>query len=155
MPSGKGRPRKPTALKVLHGDFEKNPQRKPKGEPQSSTGTPSCPRHLDRLAKNEWKRICKELDQLKVLTPAERASIEQYCVAYSEWRQALSAVQKEGRYYSTEKGLIEHPAAKALRSLAGICHRYLCEFGLTPSSRSRLHVTEQTEQDSIEAKFLG
>jgi len=155
MPAKSGRPRKPTALKVLHGDFDKDPQRRPKAEPKVDTGRPKTPAHLDRLSKNEWKRICSELEQLKVLTPVERGALEQYCVAYSEWRQAVDTVRKEGRYYQTEKGVTEHPAAKAMRALSTICHRYLCEFGLTPSSRSRLHVTEETENDSLEAKFLG
>ena len=155
MPAGKGRPRKPTALKVLHGDFEKNPKRRNGAEPTVASGAPRVPTHLSRLAKNEWKRVVSELLQLGVLSQVERAALEQYCEAYAEWRQCLKAIQKEGRFYATENGVQEHPAAKAARQWAGVCHKSLCEFGMTPASRSRLHVTEETPSDSKESRYLG
>jgi len=151
----RGRPRKPTALKVLHGDFEKNPNRRPKGEPVVDDGTPKMPTHLDRLARNEWRRICEELRQLKVLTTVERGALEQYCVAYSEWRQAVKTAREQGRYFTTDTGLKEHPASKTMRALAVICHKYLSEFGLTPSSRTRLQVTETTAASDLESKYFG
>lgn len=155
MPAGKGRPRKPTSLKVLHGDFEKNPQRKTKNEPTPEVKTPKCPAHLPTLAKNEWKRICSELVELGVLSLAERASLEQYCRAYAEWREAGKSLEQNGRFYVEDGTTKENPAGKAMRSWAGICHKLLCEFGLTPSSRSRLTISEAETQDTKEARYLG
>lgn len=155
MPAKAGRPRKPTALKVLHGDFEKNPSRRPKAEPQPDLAVPKCPSHLSVLARHEWKRIVSELGDLKVLSLAERASLELYCRAYGEWREATKTVEAEGRYYADEKGWKEHPAGKAMRQWAGICHKLLCEFGMTPSSRSRIAITDASETDSKETRYLG
>ena len=155
MPAGKGRPKKPTALKVLHGDFDIHPERRPKNEPQPDCQSPACPDHLPVLAKNEWKRVVKELAELKVLSLAERSSLEQYCRAYAEWREAGRSLEKEGRYYVEDGTMKENPAGKAMRAWAVICHKLLCEFGMTPSSRTRLVISDATETDTKEAKYLG
>lgn len=155
MPAQKGRPRKPTALKVLHGDFDKNPQRRQKTEPQPQQAAPKAPLHLSVIAKQEWKRICKEVGAMKALTLGERGSLEQYCDAYSKWREAIITLNTEGQYHSSEHGMYEHPAGKAHRAYAGVCHKLLCEFGLTPASRSRLVISEATEKDEISKRFFG
>ena len=51
----RGRPPKPTALKLLHG----NPGKRPISdrEPKPPKGETTCPKHLDATAKTEWKRI--------------------------------------------------------------------------------------------------
>jgi P27 family predicted phage terminase small subunit len=155
MSAGKGRPRKPTALKVLHGDFEIHPNRRPKNEPQPTVRAPDCPKHLPVLAKHEWRRVVKELAELKVLSIAERSSLEQYCRAYAEWRVAGKSLEDNGRYYVEDGTMKENPAGKAMRAWAVICHKLLCEFGMTPSSRTRLTISDATEADTKEAKYLG
>lgn len=149
------RPRKPTALKLLDGDFQVHPERRNHNEPTPATKSPTCPAHLDATAKAEWKRICKELNNLGVLSESERGALEQYCKTYSEWRHAIKVIDSEGRYYQTDKGPAEHPASKALRALSVVCHKYLSEFGLTPASRTRLHVTQPTEQDETFKRYFG
>lgn len=155
MPTRPGRPRKPTALKVLHGDFDKNPQRRPKAEPKPNVTAPKVPAHLSAVAKQEWRRICKEVGDMKALSLGERGSLEQYCEAYSKWRDAIEVLKAEGQYHQTQHGMYEHPAGKSHRAYALICHKLLCEFGLTPASRSRLVISEETEQDEIHKRFFG
>lgn len=155
MPAKGGRPRKPTALKVLHGDFDHDPGRRPKNEPQPTAQAPNCPSHLPVLAKHEWRRVVKELAELKVLSIAERSSLEQYCRAYAEWREAGKSLDENGRYYVEDGTMKENPAGKAMRAWATICHKLLCEFGMTPSSRTRLIISDATETDTKEARYLG
>ena len=139
----KGRKPQPTALKVLKGTFDKNPQRRNREEPTPPVSRPTCPRHLTRTAKAEWKRMVKELELLGVLTKVERGSLEQYCQTYSEWRHAHKTIEEDGRYYQGQNGMIEHPAGRAMRAHAAMLAKYLIEFGMTPSSRTRLHVNEK------------
>jgi P27 family predicted phage terminase small subunit len=157
MPSGRGRPKKPTALKVLHGDFDKDPQRRPKAEPKPDLAAPKPPAHLSVIARHEWRRICKEVGAMNALTLGERGSLEQYCDAYSSWREAIVTLRNEGQYGTNSKtgASYEHAAGKAHRAYSMICHKLLCEFGLTPSSRSRLVISEETEHDEIHKRFFG
>jgi P27 family predicted phage terminase small subunit len=137
------------------GDYEKDPQRKPAATPSPTVVAPKCPVYLKGEGRKEWKRICSELMILKVLSQAERSSLEQYCDAYQKWRECITTLKTDGQYVTTEKGIIEHPAGKAHRSYAALCHKLLCEFGMTPASRTRLVITEDTEQDEQARRFFG
>ena len=139
-----GRPRKPPALKILHGDFDKNPQRRNHAEPEMESKSPSCPAWITGEARKEWKRVCDELLQMKVVTEPDRAALEAYCKIYARWRKALLQVEREGMTLDSEHGMYEHPASKIASRCEDQIHRYLCQFGMTPASRSRVNVTQQT-----------
>ena len=150
-----GRPRKPEALKIADGDYVVHPERRPKNPSMPAVKSPVCPDWIQGIAREEWQRICSELKVLKVVALAERGSLEQYCTAYAEWRSACATLAEEPRYYATKTGYAEHPAGKAQRALALICHKMLCEFGMTPVSRTRLVITEGTDADEQAKRFFG
>ncbi len=150
-----GRPRKPSALKVLHGDFDKKPQRRNRREPVPAKQPPRCPAWITGEARKEWKRIVDELDSMGVASSVDRAALEQYCVAYEAWRQAIAIVRKEGRTFAARQGPRVHPADVLARSYADLCHRILCQFGLTPSSRTRLAITHDGQTNSDEEEYFG
>jgi len=139
-----GRPRKPTALKILHGDFAKDPQRRNRAEPQVAAGIPDCPNWLTKDARQEWKRVTEELKSMNVVTPPDRAALEAYCIIHGRWREALRQIAREGLTLSSETGSYENPASKIAARCEDQIHRYLCQFGLTPASRSRVNVTQET-----------
>jgi len=165
MPGRKGRsgPKpKPTSLKILHGSFEKDPSRRNKREPVPQDKTPpACPSHLGRLAKNEWKRIVKELQSLKVMAKVDREALEQYCAAYQSWRECLKDVRKRGVVLTKiDNGGNEiryrNPADIAMVSHTKTIHTFLTEFGLTPSSRTRVQIDEKVEtRDDAKKRFLA
>lgn len=150
-----GRPRKPTALKVLHGDFDKDPQRRNRAEPEPETEIPKCPEKLTVVGRNEWRRVCGELKLLGVISLAERGSIEQYCQAYEKLHECEKVVKEQGRFFESENGPKEHPASKAARSYADQCIKLLASFGLTPTSRTRLAVQSKAAKDEKENKYLA
>ena len=139
-----GRPRKPTALKILHGDFAKDPQRRNHREPDVPTGIPDCPAWLAGDARKEWKRITDEIKSMKVVTLPDRSALEAYCTLYGQWRDALRQVKREGAVLTSEHGSYENPASKIAARCCDQIHKYLCQFGLTPASRSRVNVTNET-----------
>jgi phage terminase small subunit len=57
--AGRGRPPKPTALKVLEGNPGKRPLNQ--NEPKPEKKAPNCPSWLLPDAKKEWRRLSKEL----------------------------------------------------------------------------------------------
>ena len=150
------RPRKPTALKLLHGDFDKDPQRRNHKEPEPVTEIPACPGQLGVVGRNEWKRICSELELLKVISLAERASILRYCHAYQQHHDYERQAKKDGRWQVNDRGVItEHPASKAARDLVNQMIKLLVALGLTPTSRTRLAVNEKKNVNNDEQYFFG
>jgi P27 family predicted phage terminase small subunit len=149
-----GRPRKPSSLKLLHGDFDINPQRQNHNEPKPETGCPDCPAYLTGEARKEWKRIAAELGKIKVLTMVDRAGLEQYCKTYELWRKCLLETKRHGLIIveplfdrlGNEVGskVSENPAAKMARAYSDQIQRLLAQFGLTPAARTRLSVEKET-----------
>lgn len=134
----RGRKPTPTRLKDLLGSKRpRNPT-----EPHPQPATPPLPRHLDAEAAREWRRMVKELRALGLLTRIDRAALAAYCVNWSRWVSAENVLRQSGLVVkSADGGLYQNPylavANRALREM----HRFLVEFGMTPSSRSRLHVS--------------
>jgi len=149
-----GRPPKPTAVKKRQG----NPGRRPlnENEPVFEGGT-TAPKHLDRIAKNEWRRLAPRLIVHGMLTPADRTAFAAYCVAYSTHvRAELALANKPSLAYKTAAGVIRPWPEIAISNQAlAQMHRFQTEFGLTPSSRSRLDITIPKKGSSDEDFLFG
>jgi len=85
---------KPTKTKLLHG--EKNRDRINQNEPPVPEGVPDCPGHLDAGARDEWGRICADLQAMGLSSPVHRPALAAYCTAYSRWIDAEQKVQEDG-----------------------------------------------------------
>lgn len=147
---GRGRPRKPTALKVLEGNPGKRPLnvREPKPKPL----VPKCPKWLEPLAKKEWKRIVPELENLGLITCVDGAALEAYCQSYARWVQAEQFISKHGTMFKTPSGYVQQvPQVAISQKYMAICKSFLTEFGLSPASRTRLEIKPGViEEDEME-----
>lgn len=133
----RGRKPKPTAIKMAAG----NPGKRPLNnrEPRFSAERPTPPKHLDAVAKAEWRRIINILGDQGVMTLADRAPLAAYCIAYARWAQAEENVRKYGTVLkSAQGGMFQSPylsvANKAMEQMVKLSS----EFGLTPASRTRI-----------------
>jgi len=151
MPPGR-RPT-PTATKLLNG----NPGHRAinRNEPKFS-GIPTCPKHLNKGAKTEWRRISAELAASGLLTNVDRAALAAYCTAYSRWVEAeakvvewglvipvgqTKATEKNGQIIPGKPGYpIQNPYVGVANTALEQMRRWAVEFGMTPSARSRIHV---------------
>ena len=144
-----GRRPKPTALKKLSGNPGKRPLNK--REPQFRAGRPHCPRHLSKVARNEWHRIVGELHRVGLLTLADRAALAAYCQLYARWADAEDKIASEGITLTTSNGnVIQHPAVGVANTALDGMRKYLVEFGLTPASRAKLQTAEPEKEKSLE-----
>jgi P27 family predicted phage terminase small subunit len=133
-----GRRPKPTRLKLITG----NPGRRPlyKREPKPRLAIPSAPRHLNPAARAEWKRISRQLYDLGLLTQIDRAALAMYCQAYGRWVFAEQKLKDEKMLLvkSPTDAPMQNPwlgiANRSMRQMQSL----LSEFGLSPSSRSRI-----------------
>lgn len=150
-----GRKPIPTNLKVLRGNPGKRALNA--NEPKPRARKPIAPSHLDDEAKREWRRMSDKLFKLGLLTEIDKAALAAYCMAWSRWVQAEESVRKYGIVMlSPDKGWpIQSPylaiANKAMEQMT----KMLGEFGMTPSSRSRIHVETQEKSDPFEEWASG
>jgi P27 family predicted phage terminase small subunit len=143
-----GRRPKPTALKAVTG----NPGHRAlnENEPKPLACIPKCPKHLDKEARREWKRITPELLKLQILAHIDRAALAAYCMGWSRWVDAETNLRKFGAVIKTPKGYpIQNPYLGIANTAIDIMRRFLTEFGMTPSSRSRINAAQvQPEQST-------
>ena len=118
-----GPPRKPTALKLLHGTFRADTVAENEPMPVIEDHYREPPEHLSFLARQEWLRVAPILHPLGLLTSADYQSLEIYCEAYAEWRDAKRVRD-----------------LKTMNTFATQARQFLTEFGMTPASRSRINV---------------
>lgn len=153
-----GRKPKPTKLKILDGEPNKN--RINPDEPQPKSEIPSCPAHLSTPAKTEWKRIVVELGPLGLLTKIDRAELAAYCDAYGQWVLAkrklnelasMSPDKLAFLYKTTNGNLIINPLLSVANKAREDMHKFLVEFGMTPASRSRISASPSLDgQDDLD-----
>jgi P27 family predicted phage terminase small subunit len=129
-------------LKVLDG----NPGRRPlnEREPPAPQGVPACPDWLTDEAKAEWERVIPELQMMGLLSTADRAALAAYCTAWGRWVEAEAMVRKLGTIVkSPEKGFpMKSPYLTIADQALETMRKLMVEFGLTPSSRSRIKVPD-------------
>lgn len=150
---------KPTALKVLEGNPGKRPLNK--DEPKPKPIMPPCPEWLHEDAKREWERISPELEQLGLLTVVDMAALSGYCESWAQYKKAIEFLHKHGETYpiKDENGKVKYIqqfpqvsiANKALQNIKAFC----AEFGLTPSSRSRMIVPGADNRDDDTESLLS
>ena len=148
----RGRKPKPTSIRTLEG----NPGKRALNgrEPTGPAGIPRCPKFLDDEAKAEWFRTAKVLKDMGLLTLADRTALAAYCTAYSRWMNAEEQVRKFGAIVkSPEKGFpMKSPYLTIADQAMELMRKFMVEFGLTPSSRSRIRVPDGgTAQDEFDA----
>lgn len=110
------RTRQPTELHVVKGTYRKNPQRKPKDEPQPAgpIGEP------DADPSTDWRECWHEITNnacASVLGSSDRIAVEIAARLLAEMREDMSSM----------------PAAR-LRLLDSL----LAKFGMTPADRSKV-----------------
>lgn len=150
----RGRKPKPTVLKSLEGNPGK--RRRNDREPKPPDGLPECPEFLDGEGRAEWFRIVPVLQEMGLLTKADRSALSAYCVAYGRWIKAEGLVKKYGEIVkSPEKNFpMKSPYLTVADQALETMRKLMVEFGLTPSSRSRIRVPESGNGASEFEAFL-
>jgi P27 family predicted phage terminase small subunit len=151
----RGRPPKPSHLKLLSGNPGKRPLNA--AEPRPKAGAPACPAWLSARGKARWKELVPELSRLGLLTVVDGDALAGYCQACAELAQATETLDREGRYQRSGTFKRAHPALAAQREALAAVRQYSALFGLDPSSRSKISApgaAARTEADDLEA-FIG
>ena len=151
----RGRKPKPTALKLLEG----NPGNRPlnTNEPRH-TGVPDCPDWLEDEAKAEWERMSTVLENMGMLTDMDMVAFAGYCQAYARWKEAEEFLTQHGSIVRTPNGYLQQvPQVSIAQTNLKIVLKFCEQFGLTPSSRSRIVADKSVEEtiDEMEKLLRG
>jgi P27 family predicted phage terminase small subunit len=167
-----GRPRKPTALKLLSGTLRKH--RENGNEPKPKRSIPPIPHHLSPANKAAWRELAVIADGMGVLTEADPVALEAMAGALTDLRAARAALDapleiksKDGtmiamakageRYYWTgARGVPVRKVRPEVADIADADRRFLawCQrFGMSPADRARVSVTEKKDEDDPWAVF--
>lgn len=149
----------PTAIRLAKG----NPGKKKLSldEPQPSKQLPPCPDYLPDGAKAVWARLVPELTRLGVLTSLDVGAFQRYCINVAEWRACVDFIKANGSDLVVRDadsgevtGVVPYPQVKRKREYEILLLRYEQEFGLTPSSRSKIHAIPADDEDELD-ELLG
>jgi len=155
--AGRGPAPTPTQLKILKG----NPGRRPlnRQEAQVASGIPTAPTELEGEAKAEWERIVPLLAEAGLLTRVDRGGLVMACQAWGRWITLQAEINRQGMLIKNRKGM---PALNPLIRRQDECvsqfRPLLQEFGMSPSSRSRIKVDvppQKTKVDLFREKHGG
>ncbi len=149
-----GRKPKPTAIKLLAGNPGKRALNRL--EPKPRVIFPRPPEHLNDEEKEKWKLMVRELHPLGLITAIDKDALAMYCVIFTRWRKAENLVREKGEIIKTAAGnIIQNPylsiANRALEQLG----RIGAEFGMTPSSRSRVKVEVANSEHELEQMLFS
>jgi P27 family predicted phage terminase small subunit len=146
-----GRPRKPTALRLVHGTRGKNQN---KSEPMP-TGEANAPDWLSDEAKDVWKHLATELEAIGLLTSMDEQAFAVYCQSYAELIEAEAELVKGGKTQTTKDGFVRKSPWLSVRDEA---HKRMqqigAQFGFSPASRTRIEVKPKDDK-SPKAQYLG
>jgi P27 family predicted phage terminase small subunit len=129
---------------MVHGTRDK---RKNTHEPKPG-GVAQMPEWLCEAAQLEWIRLSGDLFKIGLITKADEVEFAVYCQAYAEIQEAEDALGKFGRTQVTKDGFERKSPWLSIRDEAWKrLHQAAQQFGLTPASRTKIEVPEQTALD--------
>ena len=120
---------------------------------------PRVPSWMSDDAKAEWRRVVPELVDRRILTKADLASLENYCISIGTTREMERHLQEHGRVVEAFKlnkdgervstGMERNPATLIQKEAMTLAKQLASELGLTPVSRSRPAIRDDDDDDSL------
>lgn len=149
-----GRKPTPTALKLLTGTAR--PSRVNKSEPKPKADNIKMPAGLSTGAKKCWKIVAAQLKEAGVLTNLDSHALAMYCEVFARWQTANENLARFGPVIKAPSGFpVQSPyltiSNKAFDQMKGM----LIEFGMTPSSRTKVSTVAPEEEDAASAFMKG
>ena len=147
-----GRKPKPTALKILEG----NPgcRKLNENEPKPLPVIPDCPKWISGQARKVWEKLAPMLEGMGLLTEADEIALAAICSLYARYKDLEKVIDKKGyTEKNSRSGVKAVPEFAMSRDCLKLLKSFLAEFGLTPSSRSRINLPQPETDDPLEEFF--
>lgn len=151
----RGRKPKPTLKKLLAG----NPGRHPlnDSEPAPDAVLPKAPADLTPIGKAKWDELAVKLFNQSILTELDTDMLYMLCKEWEIMIEAQRMVKKfGGPVVKTDKGNpIQNPYVSIANQAKERILKMLGEFGMSPSSRSRVATVKKAKRQSLAEKFFN
>lgn len=149
-----GRPPKPTALKVVHGDRKDRINR---AEPVPSRARTLEPPDLSERGRELWTRLAPDLAAKKVFTDWDRETLANYCTAQYRAEEANADLERNGTTCTTpvkelRDGTVvyelrKNPAYQVWRESVALTIQLGAQLGLTPAARTKITTKESDAKE--------
>lgn len=150
----RGRKPKPTAVKRLAGNPGKRALNN--AEPRPRVVRPRPPAHLSDEEKEKWKSVVEKLHPLGLVTVLDLDQLSTYCVIWMRWVKAEKMVREKGEIIKTAAGnIIQNPYLSIANRALDQLNKLGAEFGMTPSSRSRVKTDIPDADSELEQMLFG
>ncbi|WP_170402352.1 P27 family phage terminase small subunit [Ruegeria arenilitoris] len=106
---------------------------------EALTKAPPVPKYLSAHAKAEWRRVMPQLIARRVITKADMAGVEAYCVSVGASR-LIADTMSAGVLPDLKMGGLQIRYMQTARQFAA-------EYGLTPTSRARIGAVQSDDDD--------
>jgi P27 family predicted phage terminase small subunit len=149
----KGRRPTPASVKKLAGNPGK---RKIRPDLPAPAGSPPMPKRLlvEPLAVEKWNEFVPLLLEIGTLTLADGEALATLCEVYAASQACLLELRATGPVMRTDLGGVKpNPAGPLYRGLVSLQASLMGEFGLTPTSRTRLGAKQEKPTDEVEDFF--
>jgi len=147
----KGRPPKPTTLKVLEGNQGHRAIGVPLATPEPLY--PEPPAGLGKYGRKAWKEIGNGLYRLGLLTEADIHAFTLFCESHQRYREAKDNLKEEGMVVVTRNGARKSPWLAIIHQEYAIQDKLMAQFGMSPVARVR--IVTNPEEGSDELDKLG
>jgi P27 family predicted phage terminase small subunit len=88
--------------------------------------------------------LAQELQALGILSHLDRAVLAAYCQAYGRWVEAEKKLKETPALLRMPAGYVQPSPWLAISNKnVELMHKFMCELGLSPVSRSRVTTTRQ------------
>lgn len=148
----------PTGILRLRGSNEVSHR---KDEPVPTKPLPECPDWINAEAKLVWAQVVPQLDAMGILGGIDANALSRYCQLWSRWKDAEQFIQKYGSTYSLNdeagkpKCFQQFPEVAIAHRLAAQLTKMEAEFGMTPSSRTRIQVEAKSKDKNDKGYFAA
>lgn len=103
---------------------------------------PPAPRSFDALTRYEWERVGPLLIGQQLLTEADLAAFAMYCMNVATAVRCSKILKRKGFTCSSPNGFeLARPEVAIRRQAMAEARKFMQEFGLTPSARTRISAT--------------
>jgi len=158
----------PGNVHVLRGNASKKPVASLLDEFKPEVEIPNSPSWIWPEAKKEWKRVATELERYGLISKLDRAALVLYCQAWAKmvWGETMLAramkhaeearakAEEAGQEYTGGDGIMIKTANGnftyshhwvVAKQAAEQVKRYLDLFGLSPSARTKVTVSDNRQ----------
>lgn len=146
-----GPPPKPSAALRLAGSWRASARKR---EPAVALQRPTKPEWLSEEAGLAWEEVVALVEPLRVLTAGDALALAQLAEYLARWKKATDSLARLGDVVpvrdsaGTVIGIRRSPYVAMQIEYGLMIRRYLQEFGLSPSARSRLTAHDGQEAAS-------